>query len=50
MNVSIKSLETANQAVDAFSQLQPPISKQLFELKKWISNNDKLNAIVREDL
>ena len=50
MNVLIKSVETANQAVNAFSQLQPLISKQLFELKKWISNNVKLNAMVREDL
>ena len=36
----IKSVKTPEEAVEVFKQLQPLLSKQRFELNKWISNID----------
>ena len=40
MDDFIKSLETPEEAIVVFNQLQPLLSRHGFELKKWISNND----------
>ena len=48
MDNLIKSLETAEEGIEVFNQLQPLLSKHGFELKKWISNNDEVNAVIAE--
>ena len=45
----IKSVETLEEAIEDFNQLQPLLSHG-FELKKWISNNDAVTEAISEDL
>ena len=46
----IESVETAEEGIEVFNQLQPLLSKHGFELKKWISNNDEVKAVIPEGL
>ena len=46
----IKSVETPEEAIKIFNQLQPLLSRHGFELKKWISNNDAVTKEIPEDL
>ena len=50
MNDFIKSVETLEEAIDVFKQLQPLLSRHGIELKKWISNSDVLTNATPEDL
>ena len=50
MDDFIKSVETPEEAIKVFNQLQPLLSKHGFELKKWISNNDAVAEAITEDL
>ena len=50
MDDLIKSVETAKEGIELFNQLQLLLSKNGFELKKWISNNDEVNALIPEGL
>ena len=46
----IKSVETPEEAIKIFKQLQPLLSKHGFELKKWITNSDAVTNAIPEDL
>ena len=50
MDDFIKSVETSEEAIEVFNQLQPLLSQHGFELKKWISNNDAVAKAIPEDL
>ena len=50
MDDFIKSVETDEEAVEVFNQLQPLLSQHGLELKKWISNNDEVTEAIPEDL
>ena len=50
MDDFIKSVETPEEAIKVFNQLQPLLSQHGFELKKWISNNDAVTEAIPEDL
>ena len=50
MDDFIKSVETPEEAIEVFNQLQPLLSQHGFELKKWISNNDEVTEAIPEDL
>ena len=50
MDDLIKSVETAEEGIEMFNQLQPLLSNHGFELKKCISNNDEVNAVIPECL
>ena len=50
MDDFIKSVETPEEAIEVFEQLQPLLSKHGFELKKWISNSDTVTNAIPEDL
>ena len=50
MDDFIKSVETPEEAIEVFNQLQPLLSQNGFELKKWISNNDAVTKAIPEDL
>ena len=52
MDDSIKSVETPEEAIEVFNQLQPLLSQHGFELKKWISSNgnDAVTEAIPEDL
>ena len=50
MDDFIKSVETPEDAIQVFNQLQPLLSQHGFELKKWISNNYAVAEAIREDL
>ena len=50
MDDFIKSVETPEEAIQVFNQLQPLLSQHGFELKKWISNNDEVTEAIPEDL
>ena len=50
MDDFIKSVETPEEAIKVFNQLQPLLSQHGFELKKWISNNDAVTKAIPEDL
>ena len=50
MDDFIKSVETPEEAIEVFNQLQPLLSQHGFELKKWISNNDAVTEAIPEDL
>ena len=50
MDDFIKSVETPEEAIQVFNQLQPLLSRLGFELKKWISNNDAVTKAIPEDL
>ena len=50
MDDFIKSVETAEEAIKIFKQLQPLLSKHGFELKKWITNSDVVTNAIPEDL
>ena len=50
MDDFIKSVETPEEAIEVFNQLQPLLSQQGFELKKWIGNNDEVTEAIPEDL
>ena len=46
----IKSVETPEEEIEVFNQLQPLLSRHRFELKRWISNNDAVTKAIPEDL
>ena len=46
MDDFIKSVETPEEAIKVFKQLQPLLSKHGFELKKWIANSDVVRKIL----
>ena len=50
MDDFIKSVETPEDAIKVFKQLQPLLSKHGFELKKWITNSDVETNAIPEDL
>ena len=50
MDDLIKSLETPEEALEVFNQLQFFLSQHGFELKKWISNNDAVTEAIPEEL
>ena len=50
MDDFIKSVETPEEAIKVFKQLQPLLSKHGFELKKWITNSDVVTEGMPEDL
>ena len=50
MDDFIKSVETPEEAIEVFNQLQPLPSRHGFELKKWISNDDAVTEAIPEDL
>ena len=50
MDDFIKSVETPEEAIKVFKQLQPLLSKYGFDLKKWITNSDVVNNAIPEDL
>ena len=50
MDDLIKAVETAEEGIEVFNQLQPLLSKHRFESKKWISNDDEVNTVIPESL
>ena len=50
MDDLIKSVETPEEAIRVFNQLQLLLSRLVFELKKLISNNDAVTKAIPEDL
>ena len=50
MDNFIKSVETPDEAIEVFNQLQILPSQYGLKLKKWISNNDAVNEAIPEDL
>ena len=50
MDDFIKSVETPDEAIEVFNQLQRLLSQHGFELKKWISNNDAVTEAIPEYL
>ena len=50
MSDFIKSVETPEEAIEFFNQTQYILWQHLFELKKWISNNDAVTKEIPEDL
>ena len=50
MDDFIKSVETPEEAIEVFNQLQPLLSRHRIALKKWISNNDAVIEVIPEDL
>ena len=50
MDDFIKSVETPEVAIKVFEQLQPLLSKNGFELKRWITNSDVVTNAIPEDL
>ena len=50
MDDFIKSVEIPEEAIKVFKQLQPLLSKDGFELKKWITNSDVVTNAIPEDL
>ena len=50
MDDFIKSVETPEEAIEVFEQLQPLLSKHGFELKKWITNSDTVTNAIPVDL
>ena len=45
----IKLVESPEEAIKNFKQLQPLLSKHGFELKKWITNSDVVTKAIPED-
>ena len=50
MDDFIRSVETPEEAIEVFNQLQHLLSQRGFDLKKWISNNDAVTEAISEDL
>ena len=50
MDDFIKSVETPEEAIEVFNQLQPLLSQYGFELRIWSSNNDAVTKTIQEDL
>ena len=50
MDDFIKSVETPEEAIEVFNQLQSLLPQHGFELKKWISNDDAVTEAISEDL
>ena len=50
MDDFIKSVETSEEAIEVFNQLQPLLSRHGFELKKRTSNNEAVTEAIPEDL
>ena len=50
MDDFIKSVNTVQEGINCFNQLQPLLSSYGFDLKKWISNSNEVNSIIPEDL
>ena len=50
MDDFIKSVETPEEAINFFKKMQPLLSKNVFELKKWITNSDVVTNANPEDL
>ena len=50
MDDFIMSVETPEEAINVFKQLQYLLSKHGFELKKWLNNSDVVTNAIPEDL
>ena len=50
MHDIIKSVATPQEAIKIFSQLRHLLSQRGFELKKWVSNSDKVAEAIPVDL
>ena len=50
MDEFIKSVETPEEAIEVFNQLQLLLSQHGFEMEKWISNHDAVTEAIPEDL
>ena len=50
MDDFIKSVETPEEAIQVFNQLQLLLSRLGFELRKWIGNNDAVTKAIPENL
>ena len=50
MDDFIKSVETLEEAIKVFKQMQPLLSKHGFDLKKWITNSNVVTNAILEDL
>ena len=50
MDDFIKSVETPEEAIKVFKQLQPLLSKHGFELKNWITESEVLTNAIPYDL
>ena len=50
MDDFIKSIETPEEAIEVLNQLQPLLSRQGIELKRWIINNDAVTETIPQDL
>ena len=50
MDDFIKSIETPEEAIEVFNQLQSLLSQHGFELKKWISNNDAVTKAIQKTI
>ena len=50
MDDFIKSVETPEEAIEVFNQLQPILSQHGFELMKWISNSSAVSKAIPEDM
>ena len=46
----IESVETTEEDIEVFNQLQPPLLHHGFRMKKWISNNEAVTEAIPEDL
>ena len=51
-NISVTYLElrASEEAIEVFSQTQLLLSRHVFDLKKWISNNDAVTEAIPKDL
>ena len=50
MDDFIQSFQTVEEGKEILRQLQPILSKDGFELKKWISNEESINELIPVDL
>ena len=50
MDDFIRLVETPEEAIEVFIQLEPLLSQHGFELRKWISNNDAVTKAITENL
>ena len=50
MDDFIKSVETSEEAIEVFNQLQLLLSQHGFELRKWKSENDAVTKAISEYL
>ena len=50
MDDFIESVETAEEAIEVFSQLRHLLSQNVFDRRKWISNSDKFSEAIPVDM